>query len=165
MHHQSIIPTFGDPRLPPRFWSKVRVLPNDCWEWTGTRNGVGYGRLGIGSRTDSSARMVYAHRFAYEHLVGPIPSELESDHLCRNRACVNPLHIEPVTRSVNFLRSPLRQRNRGEANGKAKITAADVLVIRALRGKLRPSEVARWYGMTKQAIGRIQLRKRWAHIK
>ena len=152
-------------KLPLRFWDKIRILDNGCWLWTGSISTAGYGRFGVGSRTDNSARMVGAHRWAYEHLVGPIPPGLESDHLCRNRACVNPAHIEPVTRSVNFLRSPLRWRNRGETNGNVKLTVADILVIRALRNKLSQGEIAKWYGMTRQAIGRIQLRKRWTHVK
>lgn len=68
----------------------------DCWEWTASTT-HGYGRF---SRQRS-------HRALYEMLVGPVPEGLELDHLCRNRACVNPDHLEPVTRRVNVLRSPL----------------------------------------------------------
>ncbi|HAM40031.1 MAG TPA: hypothetical protein DCP69_01495 [Candidatus Omnitrophica bacterium] len=95
--------TFGDPRLPARFWAKVRVLENGCWEWTATRR-TGYGRFKVGSRRDRTARFLQAHRFAYETLVGPIPEGLESDHLCRNRPCIFPAHIEPVTPRENVLR-------------------------------------------------------------
>lgn len=66
----------------------------DCWEWMGARNGTGYGN--IESRG--------AHRVIYEALVGPIPKGLDLDHLCRNPPCVNPDHLEPVTRSTNLLR-------------------------------------------------------------
>src|SRR3990172_7293894 len=78
-----------------RFWCKVRALDNGCWEWTGYLQPNGYGRLNVGSR------MTLAHRWAYERLIGPIPRGLQSDHLCRNRACVNPLHIEPTTAREN----------------------------------------------------------------
>jgi hypothetical protein len=66
-----------------------------CWVWTGYKNSKGYGQL-------SHHRVVYrAHRWFYELLVGEIPEGLELDHLCQNRACVNPDHLEPVTHLVN----------------------------------------------------------------
>jgi hypothetical protein len=52
--------------------------------------------------------MVLAHRWAYEHFIGPIPAGLEIDHLCRVRHCVNPAHLEPVTKSENRRRQPQR---------------------------------------------------------
>ncbi len=84
-----------------RFWEKVDVRelePGACWEWTAHLMPNGYGRL------RSNGRQVYAHRLAYELLVGPIPKGLHIDHLCRNRACVNPAHLEPVTCRENAMR-------------------------------------------------------------
>lgn len=82
-----------------RFWSKVdRSAAGGCWVWTAA-TACGYGRFAV-----SHGQLVQAHRFAYELLVGPIPEGLELDHLCRNRACVNPAHLEPVTTRVNLLR-------------------------------------------------------------
>jgi hypothetical protein len=75
--------------------SKVRKNEGGCWEWTSFRNKAGYGRIG---------GRVLAHRLAYESLVGPIPSGLVIDHLCRNPACVNPAHLEPVTLQENCRR-------------------------------------------------------------
>jgi hypothetical protein len=88
---------FGDPTLPERFWSKVQLRPTGCWEWTASLS-TGYGQCFIGGRVDK------AHRVTYMALVGPIPEGLVLDHLCRNRACCNPEHLEPVSNKENILR-------------------------------------------------------------
>lgn len=79
-----------------RFWNHVEKTPT-CWNWTASLNG-GYGRF------NPDGRLVYAHRWLYEQVVGPVPAGLDLDHLCRNRACVRPDHLEPVTRYVNVFR-------------------------------------------------------------
>ena len=82
-----------------RFWAKVnKATSSGCWEWTAGKH-QDYGVFGI-----SSTHLVKAHRFAYEEIVGPIPEGLILDHLCRNRSCVNPAHLEPVTNKENVLR-------------------------------------------------------------
>lgn len=93
-----------------RFWAKVQQTES-CWLWTAARDHRGYGEFRVEL---PPARPAKAHRFAYETLVGPIPDGLELDHLCRNRACVNPDHLEPVTGRVNTLRgeSPTAQNAR-----------------------------------------------------
>lgn len=83
-----------------RMMRKFMWTENDCLEWTGGKN-RGYGAVRVGSRTDNSLRQVSAHRFAYEMIVGPIPDGLTIDHLCRNKACWNWLHLEPVTNREN----------------------------------------------------------------
>jgi HNH endonuclease len=82
-----------------QFWPKVDKS-GECWTWTGYVNQSGYGRFYL----STEKRATMAHRFAYEQIVGPIPEGLTLDHLCRNRGCVNPAHLEPVTNRENVLR-------------------------------------------------------------
>lgn len=74
------------------------LVGDGCWRWTAAKNSRGYGTLNLGER------WVLAHRIMYETLVGPISDGLVLDHLCRNRACVRPGHLEPVTQQENLLR-------------------------------------------------------------
>ena len=86
--------------LQERLWEKVGVPDSyNCWPWLGAKNNKGYG---VVYNADRSYCM--AHRVAYEIVLGPIPDGLYPDHLCRNRSCVNPWHIEPVTNRENVLR-------------------------------------------------------------
>lgn len=89
----------GRPQDPARrFASKVGVeVGSSCHWWLADTSAKGYGRFWDGTRH------VQAHRFAYERRFGPIPEGLQLDHLCRNRACVNPEHLEPVDNRTNVL--------------------------------------------------------------
>lgn len=91
-----------------RFWEKVRKgNPDDCWEWQAARNGSGYGQFAIETKRPKTGwrKNSLAHRAAYELEVGPIPDGFHIDHLCRNRLCVNPAHLEAVPQRVNSRRA------------------------------------------------------------
>ncbi len=87
--HQSLVERIGD------FFV---FSPDGCWDWTGGRTWNDYGRFSYKTKSHR------AHRAMYEILVGPIPEGMTLDHLCRNRGCVNPEHLEPVTLGENVLR-------------------------------------------------------------
>lgn len=76
----------------------VSIDANGCWNWTGTKSPKGYAL----TQVDGVSKR--AHRVIYELTNGPVPTGLQLDHLCRNRGCVNPDHLEPVTGKVNVLR-------------------------------------------------------------
>lgn len=83
--------------LEKRYTIEDRGYGTPCWIWQRTLTGKGYGMMWDPARK----RLVPAHRYFYEHFVGPIPEGLHFDHLCRVHACVNPSHGEPVTTGEN----------------------------------------------------------------
>lgn len=94
---------FGSSVLPDRFWDKVEPCPTSgCWHWIAADNGVGYGRFYWSPLSTKNASL--AHRVSYTEIVGPIPDGKVLDHLCRNRGCCNPAHLEVVTHQTNINR-------------------------------------------------------------
>ena len=82
-----------------RVWTRIiGDIQTQCWVWTAARNSDGHGEIKIGGVNNAPYRVVY------EWLVGPIPNGLVLDHLCRNRVCVRPEHLEPVTNEINIMR-------------------------------------------------------------
>jgi hypothetical protein len=75
-----------------------------CWIWLGSEHGTGYGTLSIGGKNR------LAHRVSYETFLGDIPNGLHIDHICENRFCVNPGHLEPVTCEENISRQSKRRK-------------------------------------------------------
>jgi len=92
-----LAPGYEPRTLQQRLEAKTVKGPG-CWTWTGSHDPDGYGKISVRSR------MTNAHRVAYQIYVGPIPEAYEVDHLCRNRGCVNPAHLEAVPKPVNIAR-------------------------------------------------------------
>jgi len=80
-----------------RFRTSYQVVVNGCWQWSAGLFQTGYGRLYDGERS------IGAHCFSYRHFIGPIAKGLTVDHICRNRACVNPLHLRLLSSGSNVL--------------------------------------------------------------
>lgn len=99
----ALAPRHPPPRISPLFAEvpKLRECRPDgpCYPWRGEKTDAGY------FRAWHKRRRTTAHRLAYELVIGPIPDGHEIDHLCRNRECVNPFHLEPVTHRENCIRA------------------------------------------------------------
>lgn len=135
--------------------------PNSgCWLWLGQIRGAsGYGAITIKNKVCS------AHRVSYEVHCGPIPHGMFVCHRCDNRICVNPYHLFLGTPAENMadMISKGRQRNAvGSRHGRAKLTAADVIAIRAATGITHQSLADR-YGVSRQQVSRICSRGNWNH--
>lgn len=97
------MPRKGDRRpLLDRLMGRIEAR-GSCWQWIGRLDVGGYGVGWVHDETQKGLSRK-AHRLVWETLVGPIPTGLTLDHLCRNRACVNPMHLDPVSQRTNILR-------------------------------------------------------------
>lgn len=131
-----------------RVREKYTKTRRGCWLWRGALTGAGYGAIWIDGRT------LPAHRIVFAEVRGPIPAGLFLDHLCRNKRCVNPSHLEPV--------SPATNTRRGNV---AKLVPRDVNRIRFLyKSGIVQTELARLFAVGQDQISRIVNFKRWANI-
>jgi hypothetical protein len=126
--------------------------PDACWPWTGYLNALGYGQ-----KYDPVRRaQMGAHRWVYEQEIGTIDSNLQLDHLCRNPACCNPKHLEPVTQKENIRRGTTPK--------------LDVALVRAIKIALQApyrglaSALAAKYGVCTSTIGDIKSGKTWNEV-
>jgi len=151
------------------FWSRVnKNAPNGCWEWTGYRQKFGHGSLARVT-PGQKPRYILAHRYAWELLVGPIPSGACLLHHCDNPPCVNPGHCYVGDRIDNAADSYRRRRHTwGERNSSAILTSADVLEIRSNPPKPRArgavKALAAKYGVSPLAINAVLSRRSWKLI-
>jgi hypothetical protein len=141
--HDPKVPLFQDGR--PRY----TIQDDGCWRWNGTKTPGGYGLVRSGKL------MIYAHRDTYSRAFGSIPEGMDLDHaVCQNPSCVNPDHLEAVTRAENV--------RRGRA---AKLTADDVTAIRhAASNGISQIALARQYGVAPCTVGRAVARSTWSDI-
>lgn len=156
----------GPPRTPlaVRFWSRV-IKGDGCWIWTGLRSAYGYGLIGRGGK---QAGNMATHRVSWELHNGPIPAGLVVCHKCDNPPCVNPDHLFVGTQRENVNDCVRKGRHRaacqkGEANGNAKLTWADVAVIRAayVPGRVSQQSLADRFGVPQTTISKIIAGQLW----
>lgn len=173
-----------------RFDAKVdRRGPDECWPWTSTRTPKGYGKFTL-SRTSKK----YAHRLAYEFEHGAIPDGLHVCHRCDNPPCCNPAHLFAGTNAENVAdrvakgrgriigprfpngklsrrtvdpRDGTRGRPRGAEHPKAKLTEADVRLIRDLyaSGGATYRGLAADFGINPMSVWAVVARKSWRHVQ
>lgn len=127
------------PTLPERILSYTDLSgnPDDCWEWLGAKV-QGYGSLKAGGRGR------WAYRVVYEYLVGPVPEGQVLDHLCRNTACVNPAHLEPVLTGENTRRGDAAKLNwRAVAEIRESVASGEPYVAIAPRMGVHPNTVGK----------------------
>jgi hypothetical protein len=150
-----------------RFWKKVNRTGDGCWEWTAGRYRNGYGQFGVGSEVDQIK--LYAHRVAYELLVGPIPEGMLVCHNCPGgdtRHCVNPAHLWLGSYADNNRDCQRKEHaRRGERAGGAKLTEGQVRAIRTRRATGETGvALAAEYGVSTALISLVSHGQRWSHI-
>ena len=158
----------GEPTMPldARLYGNIKKNElSGCWEWQGSTNRFGYGRIIIGSRKDGTRRTVSTHRLSYMLNNGAIPDGMEVCHKCDNRRCINPGHLFIGTRQDNVDDREAKGRNKpsaGEKNGRAKLTKADVLEIIEKREQgLSLQRIANEYGVCKATVRDVINGKHW----
>ncbi len=137
-------------RTDPQYAEVDGPLATPCWQWQWFTSPKGYGKVW----SDGGPRLAYV--VYWKRINGPVPDGLELDHLCRNRGCVNPAHLEPVTHEVN-----------GQRGANARLTAVDVRAIRAAysAGGLTHKQLGARYGVDPTTISHITRRKTWRNVE
>ena len=181
MHYQRLV-RHGDPLATKktvvvgtpedRFWSKVDRTggPDACWVWTAAvfKKRNGYGMFHLGTR--ETRRTLYAHRFSYELVHGPIGNpDLDVCHRCDNPPCVNPAHLflgtaaDNVADMVSKGRRRQGRTHRGEDHHNAVLTDDLVRQIRASDERI--TALARRRGVSRYAVFCVRQGKTWTHVR
>jgi hypothetical protein len=150
-----------DKTIEERFWEKVSVQTEGCWEWLAPIGKNGYGQLWVQKRFE------LAHRLSWILHNGPIPTGMCVLHKCDNKLCVRPDHFFLGTKGDNNTDRKRKGRNnapRGSKNGMSKLTERDVVEIRELGKVLTTREIAANYGVCSSIISLILRRKFWKHV-
>jgi hypothetical protein len=152
--------------LHDRLWAKVEIAqPHQCWPFLGACGKGGYGRIGLGTREQGTAK---AATVVAEQFHGPRPSgQHQVRHLCGNRPCCNPTHLAWGTQSDNEM-DKVRHgvSNRGERHGMGKLTERQVLAIRkrCARGE-NQTVVGGAYGISQQTVSDIVRGNLWSWLE
>lgn len=146
-----------------RFWRYVQKgWGDECWVWTGPKNGTGYGVLTHGRR--GRLGTYSAHRLSFVMHVDELSRDDYVLHSCDNRVCVNPRHLHIGSHQENADEAVARGRiRRGAEHGGAKLSSADVERIRAMYPRLFQREIAELFGVSQTLIGQILRGVAWRH--
>lgn len=150
------------PMTEERFWRKVQMTENGCWEWTGAKTNCGYGHLRLNNRN------IAAHRFAYMLVNGAIPGGMVICHRCDNPSCVRPDHLflGTVQENMRDCRDKGRmgeKRRLGLSNGAAKVTPQIALLIReAQQSGASRADLAKQFQVSVWTITQITTGRHWA---
>ena len=154
----------------PRFWSKVNLggpIPphrpwlGPCFEWTARCNNCGYGKFSV------DGKIVYAHRWVWAYVHGPLPDGRQVNHECDNPKCVRPDHLKDGDHKSNMAdRDKKGRQQKGELHWLTKLTEGDVIEIRRryAEGGVTQRQLGRLYGVSQPHICGIVNRVKWKHI-
>lgn len=149
-----------------RFHTKYKIDPvTECWNWTAALTTNGYGKLTHGSKLDGTLRTVSACRWIMEELHGPMADGYEPDHLCENKLCVNPDHLEIVTWEENQRRRHLSYTSKRKRY--AYNPRRDATVEACFKGHIWVPEmtIIKKDGTRKCRICTREVQKEWARKK
>jgi hypothetical protein len=150
-------------KWPECFWNRVKVgHPEECWEWIGKPDSVGYGAMTYQKKSWRSHRLSYVLTYGNN-----IPKGMSICHRCDNRKCCNPNHLFLGTHQENISDMIQKQRQiKGECVHSCKLTETDVVQIRQMydKGKVGYIRLSKQFGVNYKTIQAIIRRKTWKHI-
>lgn len=128
-----------------------------CWNWIACFEKSGYAQF-----TDKDGKPCRAHRFSYEHFVGPLDNNLEICHECNNKSCVNPRHLRQDTKSSNTIDKIYNKNHCNQILSVEEVIEIKKELKHYYRGKV--TELAHFYKVNPCTISDIKTGKRWSHI-